>query len=163
MPFKVSGILSGELTYHTLDNIENSPTWNIAPQVGDYFKLQYGDIEEEYEITQLFDTVLTNQNGINPLLGKYIFQCSAVRRRPSHEEFKEQNDYTPGNDILNELETDAGFNKEPEESNLPTFTKEIQCDKNEFNKLTNKLANNIYTYTDKSDYTYGGYQDYPEN
>ena len=60
-PFKVSGVLSGELTYHTLDNVEESPTWQIAPQVGDFFKLQYGEIEEEYEITQLYDRTLTNQ------------------------------------------------------------------------------------------------------
>ena len=33
IPFKCSGVLSGELTYHTLDNVENSPTWKIAPQV----------------------------------------------------------------------------------------------------------------------------------
>lgn len=33
IPFKCSGVLSGKLTYHTLDNVENSPTWKIAPQV----------------------------------------------------------------------------------------------------------------------------------
>lgn len=37
IPFKVSGILSGELSYHTLENIENSPTWQITPQVRRFF------------------------------------------------------------------------------------------------------------------------------
>ena len=34
------------------------------------------EIEEEYEITQVFDKILTNNAGINPLLGKYIFNKS---------------------------------------------------------------------------------------
>lgn len=42
------------------------------------------------------------------------------------------------------------------EKNMPAYTKEETdiCEKNQFNKLTNKLANNIYSYTDNSDYTY---------
>ena len=36
--YKLSGYLSGELMYHTLENIENSPGWEIAPQVGDFFR-----------------------------------------------------------------------------------------------------------------------------
>lgn len=90
---------------------------------------------------------MTNQGGINPLLGKYIFYCSAVRRTSSHEEFK-------GDEILNELETEAAFSKDLEESDLPAYTKEIPCEENEYNKLTNKIAKGIYTYSDKADYTY---------
>jgi hypothetical protein len=166
IPFKVSGLLKGELTYHTLDNIENSPTWNIAPQVGDYFRLVYGEIEEEYEINQIVDRVLTNQNGINPLLGKYIFQCIATRRASSHEEFNHNySKDTPGEDItdnlLMELSQSGGFKKDLEETNLPSYTKEIPCEENTWNNSTNKIANNIYTYKDNADYTYGGYQDYP--
>jgi hypothetical protein len=42
------------------------------------------------------------------------------------------------------------------ESNTPAYTKETNknCEKNEFNDLTNKLANNIYSYEDRADYTY---------
>lgn len=60
IPFKCSGILSGNLTYHSLENKENTPTWQIAPQVGDFFKLVANEIEEEYEITQIIDRTLTN-------------------------------------------------------------------------------------------------------
>ena len=161
-PLKVSGVLSGELTYHTLENIEDSPVWKIAPQVGDYFNMHIGEMEEEYEIVQIFDRVLTNNNGINPLLGKYIFQCSAVRRTPSHEEFKDQKNYTPGNDVLNELYNEAK-NIESQETNLPDYYTENQtCIDIEENNTSNKIAKNVFNYTDKSDYTYGGYQDYPE-
>lgn len=161
-PLKVSGVLSGELTYHTLENIEDSPIWQIAPQVGDYFNMHIGDIEEEYEIVQIFDRILTNNNGINPLLGKYIFQCSAVRRTPSHEEYKQQKDYTPGNDVLDELYNDAQH-VDPQEANIPNYYKEdINCQENKTNNISNKIAKNVFDYTDQSDYTYGGYQDYPE-
>lgn len=156
IPFKCSGVLSGELTYHTLDNVENSPTWEIAPQVGDYFILKCGEIEEEYEITQLFDRILTNQGGINPLLGKYIFQCQAVRRASSHEEFKDDNG------ILNELNDQANLTDDLNPSHLPAYDKEnINCEENVMNKTTNRLAKNIYEYLDQADYTYGGYNTYP--
>lgn len=157
IPFKVSGVLSGELTYHTLDNIENSPTWQIAPQVGDFFKLKYGEVEEEYEITQLYDQLLTNSNGINPLFGKYIFNCLAVRRTDSHEVFNKNND-----EVLSELEKDADLNYKQDR---PEYYKEKdnKCDESAYNELTNKIAKGIYAYPDKADYTYGGYQDYPTN
>lgn len=116
-----------------------------------------GEIEEEYEITQLFDRVLTNQNGINPLLGRYVFQCQAVRRTPSHEEFKKDE-----NEILNELEQDVNLTDDLQESHLPEYDKEnAECQENQLNNLTNQLAKNIYQYTDQADYTYGGYNTYP--
>lgn len=122
--------------------------------------MQVGEIEEEYEITQVIDRILTNQNGINAFLGKYIFQCSAVRRTPSHEDYDNKKDYTPGNDVLEELYGDAKFESkiEEEESNAyPEYNEEVKnnCEENEFNNITNKLANNIYTYSDRADYTYG--------
>lgn len=155
-PNKVSGVLSGELSYHTFDNIENSPTWQIAPQVGDFFKLKIGEIEEEYEITQVFDKILTNSAGINPLLGKYVFQCAATRRAASHEEFN----MTHTEEILDEL-NQVQLTGEIEPEHTPAYTKEkINCEKNEFNEITNSIAKNIYNYnSDNSDYTYGGYQD----
>jgi hypothetical protein len=122
--------------------------------------MQVGEIEEEYEITQVIDRILTNQNGINAFLGKYMFQCSAVRRTPSHEDYDNKKDYTPGNDVLEELYGDAKFESkiEEEESNAyPEYNEEVKnnCEENEFNNITNKLANNIYTYSDRADYTYG--------
>ena len=147
IPFQVSGLLHGELTYHSLENIQGTQNWQIAPQVGDYFNLKIGELEQEYEITQVFDRVLLNSNGINPLLGKYIFQCAAVRRTPSFEDFKHEKDYTPGNDVLEELTEDT---KNFAEDN-PTYYKKS-------NNKTNKIAKQVYDYDkDNSDKVYGGY------
>lgn len=95
-----------------------------------------------------------------------MFQCTAVRRTASHEQFEEEN--KEQDELLSELVQDAGFidkdiDKDIEESNLPTYTKEVKCDENQFNKVTNKIAKGMYQYQDESDYTYGGYSDYPIN
>lgn len=85
-----------------------------------------------------------------------MFQCTAIRRASSHEEFEEEKQYNPGEDILNELVQDAEFiSKDVNESDLPAYSKEITCEENELNKLTNKIATGIYNYKDNSDYTYG--------
>ena len=61
---------------------------------------KFKKIEEEYEINQLFDRILTNKSGINPALGKYIFRCSAVKRQSAYEEIKDVNpNYELGADI----------------------------------------------------------------
>ena len=52
---------------------------------------------------------------------------------------------------------------EPQETNLPDYyTENKTCIDIEENNTSNKIAKNVFNYTDKSDYTYGGYQDYPE-
>ena len=91
-------------------------------------------------------------------MGKYTFQCSAVRRSGSHEEFKN----TQKDEILNDLEAQVNLtsNEDLEESHIPAYSEEITCTENKQNNITNRLAINIYTYHDKADYTYGGYQDY---
>ena len=152
--YKLSGYLSGELSYHTFNNIENSPGWNIAPQVGDFFKLKAGEIEEEYEINQIIDRQLTNQGGINPLLGKYIFICKAVRRNSSHEEINPQNVNKDINDeLINQL-----INKiENNEVELPAYTEPSN------NLNQNIMASGIYNYPNKEDETYGGYGNTPNN
>ena len=163
LPNLVSGILKGELTYHNFENIENSETWDLAPQVGDYFKFVTDTgLNEEWEITQVFDRILTNKGGgLNPLLGKYIYQCSAVKRQSSQENNTEQLEgagkYNPGYDIdeLFSNQTISDKNKYADQ-----FT-EIHG-KNKFNKKTNRLAVNAYDYQDQSDTTYGGYQNEPE-
>ena len=117
--YKLSGYLSGELTYHTLENIENSPGWEISPQVGDFFKFKAGEIEEEYEINQVIDRQLTNQGGINPMLGRYMFICKAVRRNASHEEVAPTNiEKIPGEDLIDELINNIQQN----EVELPVYT-----------------------------------------
>ena len=81
-----SGECSGELAYFVKPAVNAGPFWDIAPQVGDFFRLFYPDgTEEDYEITQVADRDLM-ADGLNPLMSKYIWKCNATRRDPSYEE-----------------------------------------------------------------------------
>lgn len=155
----VYGLLEGDLSYHNLKNIEESETWGLAPQVGDYFSFQTPTgISEEWEVSNIYDRNLT-KSGLNPLLGKYVYQVSAVRRIQSHEKNTEELDFKePGEDI-DELFGNVSNDKKPEYSNNYTYDKK----QNRQNKLTNKLAKNIYNYVDKSDLEYGGVQTDPKS
>ena len=105
-PFVVSGTLSGELTFKNSLNKEDSETWKrLAPQVGDYFKFKPGTgIEEEWEITNVYDRNLTKGAGLSQLLGKYIYQMNAVKRIDSYEENSEEL-----NGILGDVTTDGNY------------------------------------------------------
>lgn len=158
-PLIVSGLVCGDLSYHSYENIEDSSTWQLAPQVGDYFKfVTESGIDEEWEINQVFDRILTNKSGINPLLGKYIYQCSAVKRVQSHEKTKLELDARePGQDI------DELFNqsKLKQQSYADQF-----LNKNGRNKHNNKMDNiaqNVYNYSKHDDEVYGGYQNLPNS
>ena len=85
---QLKGIVKGSIQFPSLQNKDSGTTWQIAPQPGDFFKLSTPEITEEYVITEVFDRILNNNGGINPLLGKYIFQCTATRRNPSHEKLQ---------------------------------------------------------------------------
>lgn len=82
----VGGWVSGNLDYYLTKTYDN---WNeINPRVGDFFRLyEFDNIREnfeEYEVTEILDKELTPR-GLNPLLRRYIWRCSMVRRDPSHE------------------------------------------------------------------------------
>ena len=57
---------------------------NIQPNVGDFFRLQFKKRSQDYEITNIVDRTIT-PDGINPLLGKYVWKCNAVRRIEDNE------------------------------------------------------------------------------
>ena len=82
----LSGEISGILQYHIEDpGKHGGPNWKIAPQVGDFFRLDFSDENhEEYEITRVYDRNLKS-DGLNPLLSKYVWKCDVVRRDPSYE------------------------------------------------------------------------------
>ena len=159
-PMIVNGIIKGELTYYNYENKEDSSTWNLAPQVGDYFKFSTATgLDEEWEITQVFDRILTNKSGINPLLGKYIYQCSAVKRVQSHEKTSLELDAREPGDDIDEL-----FNQSKKKQQA--FADQFSTDrtgKNNLNKKTNQIGQNIYDYVKKTDETYGGYQNEPNS
>lgn len=162
-PLVCSGVISGDLSYHSFENIQNSPAWQLAPQVGDYFDLHIGQITEQYQINQVIDRNMQNNSGINPLLGTYIFQVSAVRRTPSHEQFTDT--VSPQNqksedDILMELHHNAELTsvQQQEPELLDGYKQNKQCKDTKQNKITNTVADNVYDYKhDMDDYVYGGY------
>ena len=155
IPFSVYGVLKGELTYHNRKNVEDSSTWNLAPQVGDYFKLSTSSgIDEEWEITQIYNKILTSKGGINPLLGKYIFNCSAVKRQASYEKYSNELEMREPDTDINEI-----FNSKNYENNESrNFSKNNKTGKNKLNETTEVLGKNVFEYDDQSDSTYGGYQ-----
>ncbi len=155
----VYGLLEGDLSYHNLKNIEDSSTWGLAPQVGDYFSFKTPTgISEEWEISNVYDRNLT-KSGLNPLLGKYVFQISAVKRVRSHEKNTEDLNYRePGEDINDILGNISRQDPAEQFSNNYTYKK----GKNVQNKITNKLAKNAFDYVDKSDLEYGGVQTEPK-
>lgn len=64
----------------------------IHPDVGDIVTIGFPDQQsrQQYEITDCTDKRITN-DGINPLLGKYVWVCKAKRYVPSGENFPEEN------------------------------------------------------------------------
>jgi hypothetical protein len=82
----VSGLISGPLAYNTEDPGKyGGPNWKIAPQAGDFFRLDFHDENhEEYEITRVEDRDL-QADGLNHLLSKYVWKMTCVRRDPSYE------------------------------------------------------------------------------
>lgn len=159
-PFIVSGTLKGELSFHGSKNLENAETWKrLAPQVGDYFKLEVeSGISEEWEVTQIYDKNLT-KSGLNPLLGKYVYLVSAARRIQSYENNTKEMDFkNPGEDI------DSIFgNISNGSANIMADQYTVKKGKNVGNKKTNNLGKNIYDYDKKSDETYGGIQNKPKS
>lgn len=159
----VTGVIKGQLWYHSFQNIQNTPSWNIAPQVGDYFKFAVGDIQEQYEIKQVLDKQLT-KDGLNPLLGRYLFRCKAIRRVPSEQQhnnlFERDNIGQDINNILNTKNINH-VTVAQKQQNYPYYTKKQQK-KYKQNNRTNKIAKGIYNYQNDEDNVYGGYnQDIP--
>lgn len=82
----LTGKLHGSILFYDLDMLGKYAE-KIHPMVGDVVEIDFPDEfnREKYEITDCFDRQLT-QDGINPLLGKYIWKCKARRYVNSYEE-----------------------------------------------------------------------------
>lgn len=95
----LSGSLSGAVIFHDLNKIGKYMEL-IMPEVGDIITIDFPNSEsrEQYEITDCIDKNLAN-DGLNPLMHKYIWKCKARRYINSQEEFPENNF---ANDKLNE-------------------------------------------------------------
>lgn len=84
--YMLSGYVHGSVLFFDLDRM-GKYCEKIRPDVGDIVALDFPDENnrEKYEITECLDKQLT-QDGLNPLLHKYIWRCKARRYINSHEE-----------------------------------------------------------------------------
>jgi hypothetical protein len=97
----------GNLVYNTPLSSTASNGWGIAPQVGDFIRITFGDgTTEDYTFTKVSDRDLQN-DGISPFLGKFVWKCDFTRKNYSHEDVpsgsisREQDE----NDYLNQVIT----------------------------------------------------------
>lgn len=128
--------VSGYVLYSDLDLALKHST-KIHPNVGDIVRIDFpgGEQLEEYEINEVLSRRPTSNEGVNPLLGKYVWRCKATRRIASYEEIVD-------NDMQNENATE----------DLMDIIKKTQHDKNSTFKEIND-----YSITDVDD-VYGGYE-----
>lgn len=88
--------ISGNLVYNVPPTDAQTNGWGIAPQVGDFIRITFGDgTTEDYEFTEVSDRDLNN-DGISPFLGKFVWKCQFTRRSASHET-------VPSGSIANEV------------------------------------------------------------
>lgn len=97
----LSGYVHGSVLFYDIQHLGKYVDL-IHPAVGDIIEIDFPDDKnrEKYEITDCFDKQLT-QDGINPLLHKYIWKCKARRYINSYEENTPQ---TEADDRVNEMQ-----------------------------------------------------------
>jgi hypothetical protein len=72
--------VNGNITYNRTKTLSESMGWKIAPAIGDFFRITFPDTTyEDYEITNVTDRDI-NQDGISPLMEKYVWKCTYTRR-----------------------------------------------------------------------------------
>ena len=84
----LTGKIHGNVLFYDLNGLEKYATM-LHPNVGDIVTIDFPDetSREQYEITDCFDKQLT-QDGISPLLHKYIWKCQAKRYVNSYEDME---------------------------------------------------------------------------
>lgn len=127
--YSLIGNAYGTVLFYSLDKI-GKYVEKIHPEVGDIIEIDFPDEtnREQYEITESLDKQMT-QDGINPLLHKYIWKCKARRYVNSYEEI----DTNEANERVEE---------------------QLKYDK----VVTEEIADKISLYTDREDKAYGGYE-----
>lgn len=124
----LSGKLHGSMLFYDLNKVGKYID-KIHPEVGDLVTIDFPDDSnlEKYEITDCFDKQLTN-DGISPLLHKYIWKCKARR-------------YVNNFDDVEQNEADSRLEEK------------VKLD----NAIENKVKEAVELYTDGQDAVYGGY------
>lgn len=130
--------ISGYVLYSDLELALKNST-KIRPYVGDIVLIDFpgGEQQEQYEINEIVSRKPTSNDGLNPLLGKYVYKCKAIRRIASQEE-------------VTNIDTDAQAEKYTE--NMMDIIKKTQHDKE-------TIFKNINDYSETTDdEVYGGYE-----
>lgn len=125
----LSGKLHGNVLFFDIKSLSKYSE-KIHPNVGDVVVIDFPDKNnmEKYEITECFDKQLT-QDGISPLLHKYIWKCKARKYVNSYE-----------NTIQSE-----GDERVAEQMNYQ-------------DRVHEEVAKKISMYNNKEDAAYGGYE-----
>lgn len=125
----LSGKLHGNVLFYDIEELSKYAE-KIHPAVGDIVTIDFPDESnrERYEITECFDKQLT-QDGISPLLHKYIWKCKARRYVNSYEEI------TP-NEADDRLQEKIDYQSH----------------------VSEEVAKKISLYDDNQDAAYGGYE-----
>jgi hypothetical protein len=125
----LSGKIHGNVLFYDVNEL-GKYIEKIHPAVGDIVTIDFPDENnrERYEITDCFDKQLT-QDGISPLLHKYIWKCKARRYVNSYE--------------------DAGYNEADER-----LQEKLDHDA----LVKEEVAKKISLYEDGEDAAYGGYE-----
>lgn len=99
----LSGYIHGSILFYDVDKIGKYVDL-IKPSIGDIVEIDFPDDKnrEKYEITDCFDKQLT-QDGISPLMHKYIWKCKARRYVNSYEDGAPQNN--DADEVLQEMHT----------------------------------------------------------
>lgn len=135
--YVLSGYVHGSVLFFDTDRM-NKYSEKIRPDVGDIVALDFPDENnrEHYEITECLDKQLT-QDGLNPLLHKYIWRCKAKRYINSYED-----NVPESNEADNRLEERRKYDTIVDEQISEKISKYDYIDENE------KI---------KEDSVYGGY------
>lgn len=127
--FYIEGVICGSILYHSLEEI-NKYVAALKPAVGDIITIDFPDESnsEQYEITDCTDKDLGN-DGINPLLHKYIWKCKARRYVNAQEFFPAENEANlklqEKLDLINDASLEFANKIEvypPIDSKISTFT-----------------------------------------
>lgn len=101
----LSGYVHGSVLFYDIQKLGKYLDL-IRPAVGDIIEIDFPDDQnrEKYEVTDCFDKQLT-QDGISPLLHKYIWKCKARRYINSYE------DNTPHSEADDRIDEMHKFNQ----------------------------------------------------
>lgn len=147
----LSGYVHGSVLFFDIDKIGKYVDL-IRPAVGDIVEIDFPDDKnrEKYEITDCFDKQLT-QDGISPLLHKYIWKCKARRYTNSYE------DNTPKSDADDRVVEEQLYNQVIDGEIAKRIQVYDKIGEREVSAYSEVSGNYMKKVDVKEDAAYGGY------